>query len=85
MTAAHRVGAGWRSGPLANRNFRLLTAGQFTSTVGDFCYAVALPWLVLSERGGAVLLGTVLACYGVPRTAGIPLGGVLADKSGHGP
>jgi len=82
MTAVHRVGAGWRSGPLANRNFRLLTAGQFTSTVGDFCYAVALPWLVLPERGGAVLLGTVLACYGVPRTAGIPLGGVLADKIG---
>jgi predicted MFS family arabinose efflux permease len=80
MTAPRR--AAWRSGPLANRNFRLLTAGQFTSTVGDFCYAVALPWLVLSERGGAALLGTVLACYGVPRTAGIPLGGVLADKAG---
>ncbi len=87
MTAAARIRSRWRSGswrggPLANRNFRLLTAGQFTSTVGDFCYAVALPWLVLSTHGGPVLLGTVLACYGVPRTVLIPAGGVLADKFG---
>jgi predicted MFS family arabinose efflux permease len=77
-----RLSAAISSGPLASRNFRLLTAGQFTSTVGDFCYAVALPWLVLSTHGGPVLLGTVLACYGVPRTVLIPLGGVLADKLG---
>jgi MFS family permease len=68
------------SGPLAVRSFRLLAGGQFTSTIGDFCYAVALPWLVLSSHGGVVLLGTVLACYGVPRTVLIPAGGVLADK-----
>lgn len=82
MTAAARLRAGWRGGPLADRNFRLLTAGQFTSTVGDFCYAVALPWLVLSTHGGPVPLGTVLACYGVPRTVLIPVGGWLADKVG---
>ncbi len=72
----------WRSGPLAVRSFRLLAGGQFASTIGDYCYAVALPWLVLSEHGGAILLGTVLACYGVPRTVLIPAGGVLADKIG---
>jgi Major Facilitator Superfamily len=71
-----------RSGPLGVRSFRLLAGGQFTSTIGDYCYAVALPWLVLSNRGGAILLGTVLACYGVPRTVLIPVGGVLADKVG---
>jgi hypothetical protein len=43
---------------------------------------VALPWLVLSAHGGAILLGIVLACYGVPRTVLIPVGGVLADKLG---
>jgi predicted MFS family arabinose efflux permease len=79
---ADRLRAQWRGGPLSDRNFRLLTAGQFTSTAGDFCYAVALPWLVLSTHGGPVLLGTVLACYGVPRTVLMPLGGVLADKLG---
>ena len=72
----------WSSGPLGVRNFRLLCGGQLASTIGDYCYAVALPWLVLSEHGGAILLGTVLACYGVPRTALIPAGGVLADKLG---
>jgi hypothetical protein len=77
-----RLTAAWRSGPLAVRSFRLLAAGQFTSTIGDYCYAVALPWLVLSNHGGAILLGTVLACYGVPRMVFIPLGGVLADKIG---
>jgi predicted MFS family arabinose efflux permease len=82
VSPAGRLRAACRSGPLAERNFRLLTTGQFTSTIGDFCYAVALPWLVLSAHGGPVLLGTVLACYGVPRTVLIPLGGVLADRLG---
>ena len=86
MTAAGgRVAAARRSlrdGPLAVRSFRLLAGGQFASTVGDYCYAVALPWLVLSNHAGAILLGTVLACYGVPRTVLIPVGGVLADKVG---
>jgi predicted MFS family arabinose efflux permease len=77
-----RLAASWRSGPLAVRSFRLLAGGQFASTIGDFCYAVALPWLVLSAHGGAILLGIVLACYGVPRTVLIPVGGVLADKVG---
>jgi hypothetical protein len=77
-----RIAAAWRSGPLAVRSFRLLAGGQLTSTIGDYCYAVALPWLVLSTHGGVILLGTVLACYGVTRTVLIPLGGVLADKIG---
>ena len=80
--AWQRMSAAWRSGPLAVRSFRLLTGGQLASTAGDFCYAVALPWLVLSTHGGPVLLGTVLACYGVPRTVVIPLAGVLTDKIG---
>src|SRR5580693_6226816 len=82
MTSTGRIAAAWRSGPLSAGSFRLLACGQFTSTVGDYCYAVALPWLVLSTHGGAVLLGTVLACYGLPRTVLIPVGGLLADKIG---
>jgi hypothetical protein len=61
-------------------SFRLLTVGQFASNVGDYCYAVALPWLVLSGHGSTVLLGALLACYGIPRTILIPVGGVLVDK-----
>jgi MFS family permease len=82
MSITTRLAAAWRGGPLSVRSFRLLACGQFTSTAGDYCYAVALPWLVLSTHGGAVLLGTVLACYGLPRTALIPVGGLLADKIG---
>ena len=75
-----RIATAWRSGPLAVRDFRLLGLGQLASTVGDYCYAVALPWLILSNHGSTVLLGTVLACYGVPRTVLIPLGGILSDR-----
>jgi MFS family permease len=82
MIAAGRLTSAIRSGPLASRDFRLLSIGQVTSTVGDFCYAVALPWLILSGHGGPVLLGIVLACYGIPRTVLIPVGGMLADKLG---
>jgi len=64
-----RLVRAWRSGPLSMPGFRLLTFGQFTSTIGDNCYAVALPWLVLSGGGSAASLGIVLACYGIPRGA----------------
>jgi predicted MFS family arabinose efflux permease len=66
--------------PLRHRNFRLLVIGQVTSNVGDACYAVALPWYVLATHGGAVLLGTVLAAYGIPRTALIAFGGYASDR-----
>ncbi|MFI6599556.1 MFS transporter [Nonomuraea sp. NPDC050536] len=70
------------SGPLAVRGFPWLLAGQFTSSVGDLCYAIALPWLVLSSGGGPALLGTVLAFFGISRAVAIPAGGVLADRLG---
>jgi MFS family permease len=77
-----RIAAAWRSGPLSVPTFRLLTAGQFTSTIGDYCYAVALPWLILSNHGDAGQLGIVLACYGIPRAALTVPGGSLADRFG---
>lgn len=66
--------------PLAHRGFRLLAAGQLASNVGDAVYAVALPWYVLADHGGVILLGTVLAAYGVPRTALVALGGHASDR-----
>ena len=77
-----RYAAAWRSGPLGVPAFRLLTVGQFTSTLGDYCYAVALPWLVLSGHGSVAALGAILACYGIPRAALTTLGGSLADRIG---
>lgn len=75
----------WRHGPLADHSFRLLATGQFTSATGDSCYAVALPWLILTGHGSPVLLGAVLACYGAPRTALIPVAGLLCDRVGARP
>ncbi|MBO0767776.1 MAG: MFS transporter [Solirubrobacterales bacterium] len=66
--------------PLRHRGFRLLAAGQLISIIGDLFYAVALPWYVLANHGGALLLGTVLAAYGIPRTVGMAVGGSLADR-----
>lgn len=66
--------------PLRHRPFRLLAFGQLTSNVGDLFYTVALPWYVLSHHGGALLLGAVLACYGVARTAALMVGGSLSDR-----
>jgi predicted MFS family arabinose efflux permease len=66
--------------PLRHRGFRRLAAGQLASNVGDACYAVALPWYVLAEHGGALLLGTVLVAYGVPRTVLLIAGGHASDR-----
>jgi len=70
------------SWPVAVPDFRLLMVGQLTSTLGDYFFAVALPWYVLSRGGGPALLGWVLAGYGASRIAGIAAGGVLADRFG---
>ena len=74
--------AACRSGPLGIPAFRLLAAGQFSSTIGDYCYAIALPWLVLSDHNSAASLGVVLACYGVPRALLTVPAGSLADRFG---
>src|SRR6202008_423115 len=70
--------------PLHHRGFRLLVSGQLASNVGDAFYAVALPWYVLAEHGGALLLGTVLAAYGVPRTPLLGAGGAGRGPGGAG-
>ena len=85
LSATERLRRARRDGPLGSRGFRLLAAGQFSSATGDSCYAVALPWLILTGHGSPVLLGMVLACYGVPRTALIPVSGVLSDRVGARP
>jgi len=66
--------------PLRHRGFRLLAGGQFASNIGDLFYAVALPWYVLENHRGALLLGTVLAAYGIPRTVMVAFGGPLSDR-----
>jgi MFS family permease len=66
--------------PLRHKGFRFLVGGQLASNFGDACYAVALPWYVLAEHGGTLLLGTVLVAYGVPRTVLVAFGGSASDR-----
>lgn len=68
--------------PLRYRSFRFLVGGQLASNLGDACYTVALPWYVLAAHNGPVLLATVLAAYGVPRTVSLALGGHASDRWG---
>ncbi len=65
--------------PLRQLSFRLLLAGELISNFGDGIFQIALSWYVL-RHGGALLLGTVLAAYGVPRTALLIVGGHASDR-----
>jgi MFS family permease len=65
---------------LRHLSFRLLLAGELISNFGDGIFLVALPLFVLAHHGGALRLGTVLAAYGVPRTALLVLGGHASDR-----
>lgn len=67
-------------GPLRYRDYRLLFLGQLISALGDSFYAVALPWYMLTQGGGAANLGLALTAYGVPMGAMSLVGGWLSDK-----
>src|SRR4051812_12314012 len=60
----------------------LLVTGQAASTIGDACYAVAVPWYILASSDGLSTLSTTLACYGTARAAAMPIGGALCDRLG---
>ncbi|TCP59141.1 putative MFS family arabinose efflux permease [Tumebacillus sp. BK434] len=66
---------------LRYRDYRLLIIGQVISTLGDAFYAVAIPWLILAS-GSARDLGQMLLFFGIPRIAGVVLGGMGSDKYG---
>jgi MFS transporter, DHA3 family, macrolide efflux protein len=64
----------------ANRNFRLLWAGQFVSQLGDRLAMVAFPWLVYQKTGSAFSTGVVLALYTLPYVLFGPFAGVVIDR-----
>src|SRR5579864_501081 len=66
--------------PLRNPNFRLLLTGGTISLLGDQCYLVALPWLVLQMTGSAVAMGTMLMAAAIPRAVLMLMGGALSDR-----
>jgi len=66
--------------PLRNPNFRMLLTGGTISLLGDQCYLVALPWLVLQMTGSAVAMGTILMVEAIPRAILMLMGGALSDR-----
>lgn len=66
--------------PFRQRNFQLLLTGATISLLGDQCYLVALPWLVLQMTGSAVAMGTILMAAAIPRAVLMLLGGAVSDR-----
>ncbi|WP_165422837.1 MFS transporter [Ktedonosporobacter rubrisoli] len=67
-------------GPLINRNFALLCAGQAISTLGDFVYSTMLVmWVFTLTHSAAAVSGVLIAQYGPLFLLG-PLAGVFVDR-----
>lgn len=65
---------------LVHRDFTLLWAGQFISTLGTQVQTVALGWLVYKLTGSAALLGGIGLARAIPTMALSLFGGTLADQ-----
>ena len=62
------------------RDFRLMWAGAFTSSVGTLMQEVAQNWLILTMTGSTFLLGLDAFLGDAPFLAFSLFGGVLADR-----
>jgi len=66
--------------PLRNRLFRLLWTGRAISALGDQCYLVALPWLILQLTNSGVALGSIMMTGAIPMAALMLVGGAFSDR-----
>ncbi|HET7122187.1 MAG TPA: MFS transporter [Solirubrobacterales bacterium] len=71
---------GGRIDVLGERGYRRLFLGRTTSLIGDGIAPVAIAFAVLDLTGSTTDLGLVLAAHGVPITALVLFGGVVADR-----
>ena len=62
------------------RDFRLMWAGAFTSSVGTWMQEVAQNWLILTMTGSAFLLGLDAFLGDAPYLLFSLFGGVMADR-----
>jgi hypothetical protein len=69
-----------RRGLGRNRSFVELWTGSTISQVGDQCYFVALPRLVLQITGSSVTLGAVVMTAAIPRAVLMLMGGAATDR-----
>ncbi len=66
--------------PLRDRCFRLLWIGNTASWLGDQCYIVALPWIILQLTGSSIALGVIMMFAAAPRAVLMLVGGALTDR-----
>jgi MFS family permease len=66
---------------LRHRNFRLFTAGQGVSQIGNWMQQVAMGWLVYRLTNNAFLLGLVAFAAQSPVFFLGPFAGVIADRA----
>jgi MFS family permease len=72
------IGNTFRS--LKHRNYRLFFAGQSVSLIGTWMQRIALPWLVYSMTGSALLLGIVALASYMPTFLIAPFAGAIIDR-----
>ena len=65
---------------LRHRNFRLFFFGQGVSLIGTWMQSVAMPWLVYTLTGSAMLLGVVGFTGQILTFVMAPVAGVMADR-----
>lgn len=65
---------------LALPTFRNVWIGATLSLIGDVCFTVSLPWLVLQMTGSSIALGSVMAALVMPRVLLLLVGGALSDR-----
>jgi MFS family permease len=66
--------------PLAERDFRLLWAGQTVSLVGDGITTIALAWQTYELTRSPVSLSVVLLARSVPMLVLLLIGGAVSDR-----
>jgi predicted MFS family arabinose efflux permease len=65
---------------LRYRDYRLIAAGQLTSSLGDWLLLVAAPFFVLRLTGSTLATGATMAAEFVPAVLLGPIAGVFADR-----
>lgn len=65
---------------LRDKAFVGLLCGATISKLGDVCFMVALPWLVLKTTGSSAILAVVMTAYTVPRAMLMLVGGAFSDR-----
>jgi len=62
------------------RNYRLFFTGQSVSLIGTWMQRIAIPWLVYSLTGSALLLGIVAFSLYIPTFLFAPIAGAIIDR-----